>query len=330
MDGLFCVRSEPCRAFYLHLCCSIGARGTQPGSVRARSPAPVRIRKQRRNRFNDGQRRRGRGPSSRGARPPPTRSTRSATCGTPPTSHVRVRLPVVCQLHLAVADARLQGGVPVARRLRVRARLLLHNDAGRSRAASRPQRRRAAALQRAGPRTALRPDAHDLERRRRRRTCPGTTSRTTSTRRRGATHAHEQGELWVAGAQLIAFFPSILGSIQSNDFKHMQAQRRKGCAAARRPPVPATPPPRRAARRARASARPPLLSRLQSDHLGLVCRSRFCSAVLIALLIADWLKALLIYFCRAAAKHAGVAPSCSTTAATRVEVQPLAQPPPTR
>ena len=54
---------------------------------------------------------------------------------------------------------------------------------------------------------------------------------------------------------IIAFFPSILGSIQSNDFKYMQAQRRKGCAAARPParsycpPAPAAAAP---ARRARA------------------------------------------------------------------------------
>jgi hypothetical protein len=53
---------------------------------------------------------------------------------------------------------------------------------------------------------------------------------------------------------IIAFFPSILGSIQSNDFKYMQAQRRKGCAAARPLPTarPLLPPPRPPAAPARA------------------------------------------------------------------------------
>ena len=97
---------------------------------------------------------------------------------------------------------------------------------------------------------------------------------------------------------IIAFFPSILGSIQSNDFKYMQAQRRKGCAA--RPPDRPLPP-----RRGRRRARPP------RPRMPLTAAPRFCSriiwdwyvqeqilfhAVLIALLIADWRKALLIYF----------------------------------
>ena len=61
----------------------------------------------------------------------------------------------------------------------------------------------------------------------------------------------------VAGAQHHRLFPSILGSIQSNDFKYMQAQRRKGCAAARPPaPLPRRRrrrvPPAAPARRARA------------------------------------------------------------------------------
>ena len=61
---------------------------------------------------------------------------------------------------------------------------------------------------------------------------------------------------------IIAFFPSILGSIQSNDFKYMQAQRRKG--------------------------------RIIWDWY--VQEQILFHAVLIALLIADWRKALLIYF----------------------------------
>ena len=50
---------------------------------------------------------------------------------------------------------------------------------------------------------------------------------------------------------IIAFFPSILGSIQSNDFKYMQAQRREGVR--RRPPARPLPPRRR--RRSAAPAR---------------------------------------------------------------------------
>ena len=97
---------------------------------------------------------------------------------------------------------------------------------------------------------------------------------------------------------IIAFFPSILGSIQSNDFKYMQAQRRKGCAAVRPLTAPAAspPPPRPPAAPAHTAERrsSPSCSRIIWDWY--VQEQILFHAVLIALLIADWRKALLIYF----------------------------------
>ena len=264
-----------------------------------------------RNRFNDGQGRRGRGPSSSRGDAPPTRSTRSATCGTRRPAHVRVRLPAVCQLHLAVADARLQGGVPSLAGFGVRARLLLHNDA-----AGVPGRGPT-------PRTARR----------------STTSRWLAARLfylmltiwngapaarayvRGHNLSHHKYlqtrrdimrtnkvNFGSQALNIIAFFPSILGSIQSNDFKYMHR-----CGARDGPPPAAR--SRRAAAAAAPAAAPAHFRRLKGSPLASRSRPRPPRPASRAQCGADSVprgadraadrrlaKALLIYFRRAASR----------------------------